>query len=156
MNATEQAYRRTAAEGASGFGLLIALYDTLAGDLRRAAEALRRNDIEARCKELNHALLVIGYLDDWIDRKGGGDLAQKLVDFYAAMRAKLIEAQARNSPDLLEQQMDLVLSIRGTWHDLEARASRTLEPSPATQDQDQEYPGTQPVQPARSVSSWSA
>jgi flagellar protein FliS len=154
MNATEQAYRRTAAEGASGFGLLIALYDTLAGDLRRAAQAQRRNDIEARCKEINHALLVIAYLDDWIDRKDGGGLAQKLVEFYATMRARLIEAQARNSPEILEQQMDLVLSIRGTWHDLELRAARALETSPASQDQ--EYPGTQPVQPARSVSSWSA
>ena len=56
MNRTDLAYRKTAVEGASGFGLLIALYDTLAGNLRRAAAAQRRNDLEDRCHEVKHAL----------------------------------------------------------------------------------------------------
>ena len=54
MNRTDLAYRRTAAEAASGLGLLIALFDTLAGDLRRAAEAQRANDIERRSREARH------------------------------------------------------------------------------------------------------
>jgi flagellar protein FliS len=154
MNPTELAYRKTAVEGASGFGLLIALYDTLAGDLRRAADAQRKQDIERRCKEINHALLVIAYLDDWIDREGGGELAQKLIVFYSTMRKKLIEAQAKQSPEMLEEQMELVLSIRGTWQDLEGRASRVLENRPPATDY-QTYPGTQPLQD-RTFSSWSA
>ena len=60
-------YRKAATEGASGFGLLVGLFDTLAGDLRRAAEAQRARDIEKRCKEGNHALLVIGHLEDWVN-----------------------------------------------------------------------------------------
>ena len=112
MNPTELAYRRTAVEGSSGFGLLIALYDTLAGNLRRAAEAQRNDDIQKRCQEANHALLVIGYLEDWIDREGGGELAQKLVAFYSNLRAKLILAQARGSADILEQEMSVILAIR--------------------------------------------
>jgi flagellar protein FliS len=154
MNPTELAYRKTAVEGASGFGLLIALYDTLAGNLRRAADAQRRDDLEKRCEEVNHAFLVIGYLEDWIDREGGGELAQKLVAFYASMRRQLIEAQALRSAEILEQQMALVLSIRGTWHELENRASSTLENLPPSQAQP--YPGTSPLQDKRSESSWSA
>jgi flagellar protein FliS len=154
MNATEQAYRRTAAEGASGFGLLIALYDALAADLRRAAEAQRRGDIEQRSKEIKHALLVIGYLDDWIDRKEGGELAQKLIAFYANLRTTLIEAQIRQSPEFLEEQMAIVIAIRGTWQDLELRAARALEVTAVSQDQ--AYPGSKSVQPERNVSSWSA
>jgi flagellar protein FliS len=154
MNPTELAYRKTAVEGASGFGLLIALYDTLAGDLRRAADAQRKDDIDRRCKEINHALLVIAYLDDWIDREGGGELAQKLIVFYTTMRKRLIEAQAKQSPEMLEEQMNLVLSIRGTWQDLEARASRVLENRPSATEP-QPYPGTQPLQ-ERTISSWSA
>ncbi len=67
MTPTELSYRKTATEGASGFGLLIGLFDTLAGNLRRAAEAQRANDMEKRCGEANHALLVIGHLENWID-----------------------------------------------------------------------------------------
>jgi len=154
MNSTELAYRKTAVEGASGFGLLIALYDTLAGNLRRAADAQRNNDIEKRCQEINHALLVVGYLEDWIDRGSGGELAQKLVAFYATMRKKLIEAQARKSPELLEEQMNLVLSIRGNWQDLETRATTALDAP--NRPQPQSYPGAPPSQYERSTSSWSA
>ena len=155
MNPTEMAYRKTAVEGASGFGLLIALYDTLAGDLRRAAEAQRNDEIQTRCEEVNHALLVVGYLEDWIDREDGGELAQKLRAFYSNMRSKLIEAQARQSCEILEQQMALVLSIRGTWQDLELRAFSALEPqSPSPQSP--EYPGTASSREEQKVSSWSA
>jgi len=153
MNPTELQYRKTAVEGASGFGLLIALYDTLAGDLRRAADAQRSNDIQKRCQEINHALLVIGYLEDWIDREGGGELAQKLVGFYSTLRSSLIEAQSKMSAEILEQQMAVVLAIRGTWQELELRASSALEAPPSYQPQ--KYPGGT-SQDKRSISSWSA
>jgi flagellar protein FliS len=119
MQSTELFYRKTTAQGASGLGLLIALYDTLAGDLRRAAEAERRNDLEKRCLAVNHALVVIGYLEDCIERGGGGELATKLVTFYARLRRSLVEAQAQRSPDLLEQQMDMILRTRETWQTME-------------------------------------
>lgn len=131
MNRTELSYRKTAAEGASGFSLLIALYDTLAGDLRRAADAERQNDLEARNLEANHAMRVIGYLEDWASRGSGGELANKLVTFYSTLRRKLIEAQASRSHEILEQQMGLVLKVREQWHEIEVRASSALDSPPA-------------------------
>jgi flagellar protein FliS len=152
MSPNELAYRKTAIEGTSGFGLLIALYDTLAGNLRRAAEAQRNNDIQKRCQEANHALLVIGYLEDWIDREGGGELAEKLVHFYAGLRTNLIAAQIQQSAALLEQQMNVILAIRGTWQDLEARANSILDSPSSTGTK---YPATfAPME--RNISSWSA
>jgi len=154
MNPIELAYRKTAVEGASGFGLLIALYDTLVGDLRRAAAAERSNNIQTRCQELNHAMLVIGYLEDWIDRENGGELAQKLVTFYANLRTKLIEAQAKRSVEILEQEMAVILAIRGTWQELELRASSALEIPPPSQVPN--YPGALSSQNDRSASRWLA
>jgi flagellar protein FliS len=119
MNRTDLAYRKNAAEATSGLGLLIALYDTLAGDLRRAAQAQTDGKIEHRCREIRHALLVIGYLEDWIARGAGGALAQELVAFYSSLRRKLIEAEAAGSPSLLEQQMDKVLDLRKHWQRFE-------------------------------------
>jgi flagellar protein FliS len=151
MNPTEMAYRKTAAEGTSGFGLLIALYDTLAGNLGRAAEAQRKNDIQKRCEEINHALLVVAYLEDWIDREGGGELAQKLIRFYSGLRAKLMEAQVNQSAETLEQQMNAILAIRGTWQDLEARACFVLDAPSSAQ-----FATAAPSQQERNASSWSA
>ncbi len=154
MNATETAYRKTAVEGTSGFGLLIALYDTLAGDLRRAAQAQRRNDIQTRCREINHALLVIGYLEDWIDRESEGVLSQKLAMLYKGLRKILIEAQVKQSAEMIEQQMELILEIRGTWQELEMRASSVVEATPGAGTES--YPGPPPMLEERAGLSWSA
>ncbi len=125
---TELIYRKTATEGASGVGLVIALYDTLAGDMHRAAAAIRNKDIESRCKELNHAFLVLGYLEDWIDREQDKTFAATLSTFYAHLRGKFLEAQAKMSAQILEEQIELVLTVRRSWHQqLESAASSTRE-----------------------------
>jgi flagellar protein FliS len=116
----EISYRRSAIEGASPIGLMIALFDTLAGDLRRAADAVRKNDIETRCKDLNHAALVLGQLESWIDLKNGGESAQTLSRFYAYLRAKMIEAAITKSAKLLETQIEMVLHVRTSWQLLDA------------------------------------
>jgi flagellar protein FliS len=154
MHSTELAYRKTAVEGASGFALLVALYDTLAGNLRRAAEAERTNQIEKRCEEVNHALLVIGYLEDWVERSSGGELAQKLVSLYSSLRRKLIEAQAKRSAEILEQQMELVLSIRESWQKMDLRVPDTEDTLACGQPQS--YHDNAPAPNQSRTSSWSA
>lgn len=154
MNRTDVTYRKTAAEGASGFGLLIALYDTLAGNLRRAAEAERSSDIEQRCREVNHALLVIAHLEDWVRGGCGGELADQLVVFYASLRRDLLEAQVRRSAQLLELQMAKVLQLREMWQQFELHpVSAGLEVLPVWKDQETAAPtpGGEP-----SKLSWSA
>lgn len=119
MQSTELSYRVSAADGASGLGVIIALYDTLAGNLRRAAEAERSKNLEKRCLEVNHALLVIGYLEDAMERARPGELTKQLVGLYSSLRRKLIEAQVKRSPDLMEEQMERVLSLRESWQKIE-------------------------------------
>jgi flagellar protein FliS len=149
------AYRKTAIGGASGFGLLIALYDTLAGDLRRAAEAERGNNLENRTREVNHALLVVGYLEDWVNRGSGGELADYLVKFYRSFRRKMIQAQVKRSPEMLEEQMAEVLKIREAWQRIEQRGSSAAPQAPVWA-QAPGYPGASPAGYERSASNWSA
>jgi flagellar secretion chaperone FliS len=137
MKLTETAlsYRRSAIEGASPIGLMIALFDTLAGDLKRAAGALRKNDIETRCSELNHAALVLGHLENWLDLKNGGESAQTLSRFYAYLRAKMMDAAGTKSAKLLETQIDMILHVRSAWQQLDA--------SPLEQEKSDEFPAEQ-------------
>lgn len=120
-------YRRSAIQGASRIGLMIALFDQLASDLRRASAALRNNDIETRCKELNHALLVTGQLQNWVDVKNGGESAQTLSSFYAYLRAKILEAAATKSAKLLEMQIDMILLVRSSWQQLDTPPPQASE-----------------------------
>jgi len=122
MTETGLTYRRVAIAGASTIGLMIALFDTLVGDLRRAAAALRKGDIETRCREMNHAALVISQLESWIDLKNGGESAQTLSRFYPYLRAKMLEAAS-----LLDKQIEMILHIRSAWQQLDASPPQFAE-----------------------------
>ena len=132
MLPAELAYRKTAAESASGLTLLLSLYDTLAGDIRRAAAAERRNDIAARCCGVNHAFMVIAFLEERMNHGNSGDLAQRLASFYSSLRRQLIRAQSKRSPEMLEDLMDSVLEIRKAWQQVELRAVSSAEEVPAS------------------------
>ena len=112
-------------------GLLIALYDTLAGNLRRAATAQRENDIERRGREVKHAFTVIGYLEDSVRRGSGGPLSQQLLAFYSTLRRKLLEAQVRQSAETLEELMESILKLREQWQLLDSRNPALEPPEPA-------------------------
>jgi flagellar secretion chaperone FliS len=156
MSPMELAYRKTAAAGSSGYGLLIALYDTLAGDLRRAAEAERSNNVEKRSREANHALLVIGFLEDRLANGSGGELADRLTAFYRSLRHKLIQAQAKRSAELIEQMMALVLEFRGQWQAMEFKCTSVPEPEILAPAQTQLYGSLRPARTAHTQSSWLA
>lgn len=156
MSPAELTYRKTAAStSASGLGLLIGLYDTLASSLRRAAQAERNNDIEKRCSEVNHALMVVGYLEDALFQGSGGELAQQLVSTYVSLRCGMIEAQAKRSAELLEQQMNIVLKIREQWQAFEFHCE-PAGPEILKPIQTSSYPGLQTVQMDQMQLSWSA
>ena len=157
MNYTDLAYRTTAAQSASGLSLLIALYDALARDLKQAAAAQRAGDLQARGKAANHALVVVGSLQNWIDPESG-ELAQKLIAFYSTMRRKLIEAQVRQSAEIFEEQMAATLNIREIWQRLELHGGTSTGPEmeilpPA---QPTSYPGVWAAHLERRQLSWSA
>jgi flagellar protein FliS len=127
MSKTEMSYKQSAIEGASSIGLMVVLFDTLAGDLRRAIAALNKSDIEVRCKELNHATLVIGQLDSWVDLEKGGESARNLAGFYAYLRAKMMEAGVNKSAKPLEAAIEMILKVRTAWHLLDVAPKQGAE-----------------------------
>jgi flagellar protein FliS len=127
MSTTEMSYKLSAIEGASSIGLMVVLFDTLVGDFRRAVAALNDNNIEARCKEFNHAALVIGQLDSWVDLDKGGESARNLAGFYAYLRAKMIEAAASKSAKPLEAPIEMILQVRTAWHKLDVAPQQGAE-----------------------------
>lgn len=132
LKETELSYRRLAIESASPIGLILVLFDLLASDLRRAASALRVNDIETRCKELNHAALVLGQLQSWVDLERGGESARILVMFYSHLRAKMMEAAVTKSAKVLEKQIEMILHVRTAWQKFEVALNQANPGDSAT------------------------
>lgn|ERR1700682_1477952 len=115
-------YRESAVRGANPVQLVIFLYEQAIEDLRRAIVALRKSDIEARTRAINHAVVVIGHLQGSLDLERGGAVAQNLVMFYNLMRGSLIQAQLEQSAVIIEEQIGYLIFLHEAWLEVERRA----------------------------------
>jgi flagellar protein FliS len=118
------AYRRTDGHSAGPVRRVIMLYEQLIKDLQRALAAMERKDIAARTNELDHALRVVGHLQTTLNLEQGSEVARNLDRYYYALRASLLQAQIRVSPEMLRKQIASVLELREAWVQVE----RTPEP----------------------------
>ena len=127
-------YREAAVAGASPVRLVILLYEQAMEDLRRALSAHSRGDIEGRTREINHAVLVIGHLQATLDRDQGGKVADNLARFYEQVRARLVEAQCKQSMAILDEQIAHLMQVHDAWclveRDLTPHSSTSSGPNP--------------------------
>lgn len=117
--AAENTYLQSSVQSASPVRLTIMLYDRLVTDIRNASAAVQEDNIEKCCEHLNHAALVLGHLEGNLDHENGGDTAKSLAAFYSVLRAKLLEAQVKKSPEIFEEQIGLIVQVRQTWQKVE-------------------------------------
>ncbi len=119
------AYRRAATQRASMVGLVIALYDTLTGDLYRAVAAMASSNIEERTRQLKHGFAVLTQLETLLDLERGGSAAANLQTFYRHLRSEMLRAQFKQDTAILEHLATLVLDVREAWQQLDQRESQT-------------------------------
>ena len=115
------AYRKAALEYASPVGLIIALYDTLLGNLTRAAAAIEQNDIESRCTDLAHGFKVLQQLEVMVNMDHGGPAALHLRRFYTRLRGQMLAAQFQLSAARLHEQIRALIEVREAWQQIDAR-----------------------------------
>lgn len=90
----------------------------LAGALERvraARSALERGEIVAKVKSIQNALGVIDGLRACLDHEAGGDIAGNLEALYEYIGQCLIEANAGNRIDKLDEAVGLLGEIEAAW-----------------------------------------
>jgi flagellar protein FliS len=122
-------YRRAATQHASVVGLVVALLDTLTGDLRRAAEAIDKGDVQGRCDQLIHGFMVLQQLEAMLDMERGGPAAAQLKRFYTHVRGQMMDAQFKLSSAILHKQIQIVLEVREAWQQLDSSAMEGRPPA---------------------------
>jgi len=138
-------YREAAVAGANPVRLVILLYEQAMEDLRRALEAHRHGDIEGRTRGINHALVIIGQLQGTLDKDRGGKVAANLERFYQQLRAGLLEAQSKQSDEVLERQIVHLRQVHEAWCEVEKAVIPAVE-----------QPQPQPESESESPSEWNA
>jgi flagellar protein FliS len=137
-------YRDNAARGATPIELVVLLYDAAIDDMRRALAAMQKSDVEARAAHVQHALMVLQQLQGTLDFERGGGAAHQFEQFYNVVRAKLLEAQIRNSPELMGEQIRFMSEVRECW----VQAKRIVQP--------RTVPPPVPVENVGASSEWNA
>jgi flagellar secretion chaperone FliS len=141
-------YQDNAVLGASAIELVIILYDLALEDMRRALAAMQKGDVEARSAGVGHALMVLNQLQSTLDFEHGGAAARQFEQFYNLVRAKLLEAQLRSSPDLMQRQIRFMSEVRDCW--IQAKRAQPT-PSPAAP-----MPAGSPTEEGGYKSEWDA
>jgi flagellar protein FliS len=128
MRDPARAYRELAVRGASPVGLIVILYEEIIRCLRRAQDAVQRNEIERRTKELSHAIVVIGYLQSVLDYEKGGETAHSLRNFYNTSRTKILQCSGPDAVSLLEPLAAEFSSIAEAWQQIDREMGQQQEP----------------------------
>jgi len=115
------AYQQSSARSATPVGQVVALYDTILRDFRRAGEAAQSGNVEKRVFEMNHALTVIAHLQSVLDHQRGGDAAKHLQRFYEVTNAMVLQASVSGDRDSLNKLIDLYSSLRQAWQEVEKK-----------------------------------
>jgi len=115
----QSVYQQSAARGATRVGQVVALYDTLLRDFRRALAAFQNNDIECRIFEMNHALTVIAELQNSLDRERGAEAALQLNKLYELARGLILQANVSPSPEAFHRLIELFTPLRQAWQQID-------------------------------------
>ena len=114
-----QAYRESEVTSDNPVHLVVLLYDQLLRDLRCALDAFAQRDIQRRCRELDHALLVLAQLQGSLNLQDGGEVAEIIDRFYNLVRDDLLRASIEDAPALVEKRWRNILSVREAWLEVE-------------------------------------
>jgi flagellar protein FliS len=123
MNHTKatKAYREAAIRGASQIGLVVMMYDMIIEDLNRAVDAVRSSEIEKRTAETKHALSVLEQLQGTLNMADGGEAAINMDRLYSITRARLLEANIKNSVTIFKEQVRLFTELKVAWQQAEEK-----------------------------------
>ncbi len=122
-----QAYARVGVEtgvaGANPHRLVLMLFDGALKSLSEARGHMQRREIPAKGAALSRAIQIIeeGLSASLNDPEGGG-LAEQLKELYAYMTRRIVFANLKSDPRVLEEVATLLRELRGAWDSIGERA----------------------------------
>lgn len=125
----------TGVAAASPHKLIVMLFDGACTALRMALVHMQNGDIPAKGTAISKAMAIIeNGLRASLDLKTGGEIAANLDALYDYMGRRLLQANLKNDPAMLNEVLALLTDLLGAWNAIADR------PAPA-----QAQPAAQPV-----------
>ena len=102
-------------EGASAHRLIQLLMDGALEKIHVAKSMIKARNIPGKVRNINWALSIIDGLRQSLDMEKGGEIAQNLEALYDYMQRRLILANLRNEPQILDEVASLLMEIKMAW-----------------------------------------
>ena len=80
-----------------------------------AKGAITRGSFDDKSTHISRAISIVGGLIDGIDLERGGSIAENLTRLYEYINAKLFQASAENSIEILDEVSELMRSVKDAW-----------------------------------------
>lgn len=102
---------------ASPHRLIVMLFDGAIVAVSSAKQHMQSGSIAAKGQSISKAITIIDSgLRASLDRDTGGEIAQGLDSLYEYMSGRLLEANATNNVDILDEVQRLLEDLRGAWN----------------------------------------
>ncbi|HOB40327.1 MAG: flagellar export chaperone FliS [Limnochordia bacterium] len=115
-----QLYRQTQVSTASPGELLLMLFDGAIRFARQAQEHLRQGDLEAANSKLIRVQDIVSELNLSLDLSVG-EIAVNLQQLYTYIYDRLVQANIRKDPEIVEEALVLLMELRDTWEQVVAQ-----------------------------------
>ncbi len=104
---------------ASPCQLIVKLYGAAIANLRRAVDAIEREEVEERWRANRKAHDIIEHLSSTLDLEQGGEIAANLDALYRFMMERLVEVDVNNDPEAARDVIQLLEPLYRAWIELD-------------------------------------
>jgi flagellar protein FliS len=104
--------------------LILMLYDGALDRIATARGCMQHGLLSEKGQLITRALEILGELRGTLDLVRGGSIAAHLDDLYDYISRRLVEANASNRPELLDEATALLRELRLAWSAIAAGTPR--------------------------------
>ncbi|HGY10803.1 MAG TPA: flagellar export chaperone FliS [Desulfobacterales bacterium] len=115
-NAIDAYNRTTVAANINKEDILLKLYDGVIRFISFAQKAAEEGNIPRKGEFISRSLAIITELDNALDRKNGGVIADNLSFIYFYVTRLLTDANIGNNPKPLQEARELLDGLLDSWH----------------------------------------
>ncbi|MDT8372265.1 MAG: flagellar export chaperone FliS [Gammaproteobacteria bacterium] len=115
MQQYRQNYIHGGAETASPHRLVQMLMEGALDKIRASKGFMASKDIAKKGENISWAISIIDGLRSCLNVEAGGDFATNLSALYNYMETRLVEANMKDDPEMLDEVAQLLLQVKAGW-----------------------------------------
>lgn len=116
VNAYAKVGIETGVAAASPHKLIVMLFEGALVAVSMGLQHMKNGDIPAKGKAISKAILIIDSgLRAALDKTAGGEIAESLDSLYEYMGNRLLMANLKNQPEILEEVHRLLSELKSAW-----------------------------------------